>query len=98
MDLALHCGVGHRCGSDVASMWLRCRRVATALILAWEPLYATSVALKKPKKKICLSLFSQLDFYHLSLDACLDATVMTQGIYIFAPTFKQRPNAWIFPL
>ena len=36
-----------------ALLWLWCRLAATALIrpLAWEPPYATGVALKRPKKK-----------------------------------------------
>ena len=44
-------GVGHRLGSDLALLW--CRPVATAPSspLAWEPTYATDVALKRPKKK-----------------------------------------------
>ena len=43
-------GVGCRHGSDPT---LLCRLVATALIrpLAWEPPYATGVALEKAKKK-----------------------------------------------
>ena len=46
-------GVGHRCGSDLALLWLWCKQEATALIqsLAWEPPYATGAALKKDKKK-----------------------------------------------
>ena len=40
-------------GSDLALLWLWCRLAAVALIrpLAWEPPYATGVALKRPKKK-----------------------------------------------
>ena len=47
------CGVGHRCGSDLVLLWLWQRPAATAPIrpLAWEPTYAESVALKRPKKK-----------------------------------------------
>ena len=46
-DLALPC----RSSSDPALLW--CRLAATALIqlLAWEPLYAMSAALKKKKDK-----------------------------------------------
>ena len=46
-------GVGHRCGSDGKLLWLLCRPVATALIrpLAWEPPYASGVALKSKKRK-----------------------------------------------
>ena len=46
-------GVGRRHSSDPAWLWLWRRPVATALIgsLAWEPPYASGVALKRPKKK-----------------------------------------------
>ena len=49
----MSCGVGSRCGSDLALLWLWCRLAAVAPIgpLAWEPPYATSVALKSKKKK-----------------------------------------------
>ena len=53
--IALSCGVGRRHGLDPVLLWLWCRLAAVALILplAWEPLYAMGVALKrqKPKKK-----------------------------------------------
>ena len=47
----MSCGVGHRCGSDPALLWLWRRPVATALILtlAWELPYATTATLKKNK-------------------------------------------------
>ena len=46
-------GVGCRRGSDSALLWLWCRPAATALIrpLAWEPPYATGVALEKAKEQ-----------------------------------------------
>ena len=46
-------GVGRRRGSDLALLWLWCRLAATALIgpLAWEPPYATGVALKRQKTR-----------------------------------------------
>ena len=49
----MSCGVGHRCGLELALLWLWCRLVATALIrsLAWEPPYAVGAALKRKKKK-----------------------------------------------
>ena len=49
----MSCGVGCRHSSDPALLWLWHRPVATAPIrpLAWEPLYATSAALEKTKKK-----------------------------------------------
>ena len=50
--IAESCGVGCRCGSELALLWLWCRPVATAPIrpLAWEPPYAEGVALEKDKK------------------------------------------------
>ena len=45
--VAMSCGVGRRCSSDPALLWLWCRPVAaTALIghLAWEPPYAAGAA------------------------------------------------------
>ena len=45
---AVSCGAGRRRGSDPVLLWLCCRPAAVALIghLAWEPPYATGVALK----------------------------------------------------
>jgi len=47
------CGVGCRCCSDPALLWLWGRPAATALIRppVWEPPYAVGAALKRPKKK-----------------------------------------------
>ena len=47
------CGVGHRCGLDLALLWLWCRPAATAPIrpLAWETPYATGCGPKKRKRK-----------------------------------------------
>ena len=49
----MNCGVGRRCGSDLALLWLRCRAAAVAWIkpLAWEPPYAAGVALKRQRDK-----------------------------------------------
>ena len=47
-------GVGHRCGSDPALLWMWCRPAAAAPVqpLTWEELpYAAGAALKKKKKK-----------------------------------------------
>jgi len=51
--VAVSCGVGCRCGSDLALLWLWCRSAATAPIppLAWELPYATGAALKKTERK-----------------------------------------------
>ena len=48
-SIALSCGVGCRCGSDPALLWLWHRAAAVAPIrpLAWEPPYATDAALKR---------------------------------------------------
>ena len=49
----MSCGVGCRCGSDPALLWLWRGQVATAPIrpLAWEPPYAEGVALEKAKRQ-----------------------------------------------
>ena len=46
-------GIDHRCGLDLAWLWLWCEPAATAPIppVAWEPPYAMGVALKKKNKK-----------------------------------------------
>ena len=46
-------GVGHRRGSDLVLLWLWHKPVATAPTrpLAWEPPYASGVALKRQKDK-----------------------------------------------
>ena len=47
----MSCGVSHRLGLDLELLWLWHRQAAVASIrsLAWEPPYATGVALKKAK-------------------------------------------------
>ena len=52
-DMALPCDVGRRRGLDLALLWLWRKLAATTLIrpLAWEPPYATGVAVEKTKKK-----------------------------------------------
>ena len=49
----MNCGVARRCSSDPELWWLWRRLAAVALIqtLAWEPPYATGLALKKTKTK-----------------------------------------------
>ena len=51
--IAMSCGVGCRCGSDPALLWLWHRLAAIAPIrpLAWEPPYAVGVALKRQRTK-----------------------------------------------
>jgi len=49
----MNSGVGRRCGSDLALLWLGRRPAATAPIksLAWDPPCAAGAALEKAKKK-----------------------------------------------
>ena len=49
----MSCGAGHRHGSDLVLLWLCHRPAATASIqhLAWEPLHAVGMALKRLKKE-----------------------------------------------
>ena len=49
----MNCGVARRHSSDPVLLWLWCRLAAAALIrpLAWEPPYAVSAALKRPKQR-----------------------------------------------
>ena len=49
----MSCGLDRRRGLDPALLWLWHRPATVALILplAWEPPYATDVALKRQKKK-----------------------------------------------
>ena len=49
----MSCGVGCRCGSDLALLWLWHWLVAVAPVrpLAWELPYAMDTALKRKKKK-----------------------------------------------
>ena len=50
--IAVSYGVGGRCGSDLALLWLWCRLVAIAPIrpLAWELPYAAGAALEMAKR------------------------------------------------
>ena len=52
-SVAMNCGEGHRCGSDLALLWLWCRLAVVALIqsLVWEPPYAEGVAVKKKRQR-----------------------------------------------
>ena len=52
--VAVSLGVGHRCSSDPAWLWLWCRLAAVAPVcpLAWEPPYTAGAALKSNKIKM----------------------------------------------
>ena len=61
----MSCGVGRRCGLNLALLWLWCQPAALAPIkpLACEPPYGASAALKgkkKEKKRILLPVVSSL--------------------------------------
>ena len=49
----MSCGVGGSLNSDLVLLWLWCRPAAVALIgpLAWEPPYASGMALRSKKNK-----------------------------------------------
>ena len=49
----MSCGVGGRCSSDLAWLWLWCRLAVAAPIrpLAWELPYAIGAGLKRQKRK-----------------------------------------------
>ena len=70
-SIAMSCGVGHRRGSDPVLLWLWSRLAATALIrpLAWEPPYASGVALEKAKrqKKIIYSCYTNISMEQNSI-------------------------------
>ena len=75
----MSCGMGCRCSSDLALLWLWHRPVATALIRppAWELPYAMGMALKRQnkqtKKKIFINYTSQI-LETLSLESDSDST------------------------
>ena len=65
----MSCGVGHRCGSDLARLWLWHRPAAVAPIrpLTWEPLYAVDAAMKTKQNKTKQNK-TQLCFYALAMN------------------------------
>ena len=96
----MSCGVGHRCGSDLALLWLWCRPAAVAQIrpLAWELPYASGVALKsknknKQTKKQSLGLLQ-----HISIDRTavlrLGQTLCLLGGFVPASTFPGFQEVW----
>ena len=71
----MSCGVDHRHGSDPALLWLWHRPAAMAPIrpLAWEPPYATGVALEKAKRQTHKKLKIELPY---------DPAILLLGIYL----------------
>ena len=80
--VAVSCGVGHRCSSDLALLWLWHRLVAVAPILplAWELPYSTDVALKRPKinKKTLYTLTKREKLHQFSVQMILDHSLSKQ--------------------
>ena len=67
----MSCGVGHRCSWDPRLLWLWRRLAAMALItlLAWEPPYAASGALKRQNIYIYIfEVISHFGFTFFSYD------------------------------
>ena len=54
----MSCGVGRRRVLDLALLWPwhRLAAIAPIQLLAWEPPYASGVALKRQKQNVCLLL------------------------------------------
>ena len=69
--IALSCGVGCRCGSDLALLWLWYRLAAVAPIqsLAWELSYALGAALKR-QKKIKKNFFFIMVYFQCCTNFC----------------------------
>ena len=89
------CTIGHRCGLDLALLWLWHRLAATTSIgpLAWKLLYAMDAALKKLKKK--KKEVKALDF--IKQKQC-DQTKHTCGLeFVLGPIcFWSRKNFYFF--
>ena len=69
--VAVSWGIGHRCGSDLALLWLWHRPAATAPIgpLTWEPPYAVGATLKRQRKKKKIKIMKgQLAPPHMKAD------------------------------
>ena len=83
-------GVGRRQGSNPALLWLWHRLAVTAWIrpLAWEPPYATGVALEKKKKNGVENVSGRAI---LTDDSGLDLTLeVNSHIYIQCEIGKER--------
>ena len=65
---SMSCGVGHRCGSDLALLWLWRRPKTTVPIrpLAWELPDAMGVALEKQKTNIYIYIHMFINAEHIS--------------------------------
>ena len=88
----MSCGVGHRCGLDLVLLWLWCRPAAAAPIgpLAWEPPYATGVALKTQKTKKRSGLEAHLTFQKILLAFFFNCKKK------YMPLIKQSNNSKVY--
>ena len=91
----MSCGVGHRHGSDPKLLWPWRRPGATDPVqpLAWEPPYATGVALKRSKKKKESDIATSRGVSHI----CDSDLAMLWLWYRPAPAAVIWPIAWELP-
>ena len=77
----MSCGVSRIHSSDLAWLWLWCRPAATAPSrpLAWEPPYASGVALEKTKQKNPKKVYTLLN-YEISGNATDQGICFTEQI------------------
>ena len=68
----MSCGIGRRCGSDAALLWLWPGPAATAPIrpLAWEPPYAVRMAQEMAKRQK-IKIKKNFKSYFLNMSECL---------------------------
>ena len=87
----MSCGVGQRCGSDPALLWLWCRLAATVLIrpLAWELPYATGTALKQHTHKKKEFQFLEFPLWHSGL------RIRLQQLGSRRHGFNSQPSMWV---
>ena len=71
--MPVSCGVGCRCGSDLALLrpWYRPAAAAPIRPLAWELSYATSVALKRKNRKRSISSGLRQNVLFISCLICI---------------------------
>ena len=76
----MSCGVGCRCGSDPALLWLWCRLVSTAPMrpLSWEPPYASGAALKKKNLTAVAEVTSETQVQSMARHSGLKDLVLPQ--------------------
>ena len=105
-------GVGHRCGSDLAWLWLWLAAAALIQPLAWEPPYAMGVALKKKARKfkrrvnsaICDKIVGPGEHYAKWNKPVPETQVLNDSTYIRHLKYSNSgvrfvvPRKWIQPV